>query len=189
MMEVVTGERWEDLMRERIFEPLGMTNAGFAAPSKPNSPWGHRDGLFRLSPMDPAKRGSDNAPVLGPAGTVHATLDDYVRFLAAHMAGAQGKDGIVTAETFRTLHTPPDGSDYAKGWIVVERGWAGGRALTHSGSNTMWYATAWLAPEKNIAFFAVTNAGGDKASEAVNKAIEALIGRHLDQRNVGQAEE
>ena len=176
-------------MREKLFGPLGMTDTGFGAPSKPNSPWGHSSGLLRWSRKDPATRGSDNAPVLGPAGTVHATLDDYARFLAAHLEGARGKDGIVTAETFGTLHTPPDGGHYAMGWIVVNRGWAGGRVLSHDGSNTMWYASVWLAPKKDMAFFAVTNAGGSKDSEAVGKAVETLIGRHLDQRNVGQAEE
>ena len=29
MAEKVTGKSWEDLMREKIFRPLGMTTAGF----------------------------------------------------------------------------------------------------------------------------------------------------------------
>ena len=32
MAEKVTGKSWEDLMREKIFRPLGMTTAGFGAP-------------------------------------------------------------------------------------------------------------------------------------------------------------
>src|SRR5262249_12649333 len=32
MAERVTGERWGDLVRTRIFEPLGMTSAGFGWP-------------------------------------------------------------------------------------------------------------------------------------------------------------
>lgn len=179
MMEVTTGKRWEDLMQEKLFGPLGMTNTGFGAPSKPGSPWGHESGLFGWSPKDPASRGSDNAPVLGPAGTVHGTLEDYARFIAAHLKGAQGQGGIVSAETFKTLHAPLPGGDYGMGWIITERDWAGGRALTHGGSNTLWFATVWIAPEKDMAFFAVTNAGGDKAFEAVDKAIGAMIGRHL----------
>lgn len=185
MMEVVKGKRWEELMRERLFDPLGMTDTGFGAPSRPGSPWGHRGGWFRWTPMDPAWRGADNAPVLGPAGTVHATLEDYARFLAAHLAGARGEDGLVSADTFATLHTPPDGGDYSLGWIVTERSWAGGRALAHGGSNTLWNTTAWIAPEKDMAFFAATNAGGDPAFAAVDKAVAALIDRHL--ANQGRA--
>lgn len=179
MMEVVTGKRWEDLMGERLFAPLGMTNTGFGAPTKPGSPWGHESGFLGWSPKNPTARNADNAPVLGPAGTVHTTMADYARFIAAHLRGAQGQGGIVSAETFKTLHAPlPDG-DYGMGWIVTERDWAGGRALTHGGSNTLWFATVWIAPEKDMAFFAVTNAGGDTAFEAVDKAIGAMIGRHL----------
>jgi len=66
------------------------------------------------------------------------------------------------------------------GWIVTERGWAGGSALTHGGSNTLWFATLWLAPAKDMAFFAATNAGGNTAFKAVDEAVGALIGRHLD---------
>lgn len=177
MMEVVTGKRWEELMEEKLFEPLGMVNSSFGAPSKPGAPWGHRKALFGWRPIAPDTRQSDNALVVGPAGTVHATMDDYAKFVAAHLAGARGEDGIVSAETFATLHTPPEGGDYAMGWMVLERGWAGGRALSHSGSNTMWFATVWIAPEKNLAYFGATNVGGKKAFGAVDKTITALIER------------
>jgi len=39
------------------------------------------------------------------------------------------------------LHTAlPNNSDYAHGWIADDRAWAGGRALTHAGSNLQWYS-------------------------------------------------
>ena len=179
MMEKVSNKTWEELMREKLFGPLGMKNTGFGAPSEPGAPWGHEVGLLGWSPKNPTARNADNPPVLGPAGTVHTTMDDYARFIAAHLKGAQGTGGIVSAETFATLHTPSPGGDYAMGWGVEERGWAGGRTLTHSGSNTLWYATVWIAPEKGMAFFAVTNVGGDAGGKAVDEAIEMLIGRHL----------
>ena len=103
------------------------------------------------------------------------------------MAGTQGKDGIVTAETFRRLHTPPEGGAYSMGWVIADRSWAGGQALMCVGTNTRWYATAWLAPEKDMAFFAATNAGGEGASKAVNEAIEFLIDHHLDLRTTRKA--
>lgn len=182
MMEAVTGKRWEDLMQEKLFGPLGMKDTDFGPPSRPGSPWGHESGLLGWKPMDPASLSSDNPPVMGPAGTVHTTMEDYSRFLAAQLKGAQGKDGIVKSETFRTLHTAADGGDYAMGWIVTARDWAGGRVLTHGGSNTLWYTTVWIAPEKDKVYFAATNAGGDTAGKAVNEAIELLIGRQTELR-------
>jgi len=62
------------------------------------------------------------------------------------------------------------------GWGVVGRDWAGGRVLTHSGSNTMWFCTVWMAPEKDFAVLVATNMGGDKAAKGCDAASTAMIG-------------
>lgn len=173
MAEQVTGQSWETLMRQRLFEPLDMASAGFGPPGtkgKVDQPWGHESKGKTFEP-----RQEDNAPALGPAGTVHCTMADWARFASLHLRAAQGKPRLLKEETFRKLQTPPPGSDYAGGWLVVERPWAGGHALSHSGSNTMWYATIWVAPERDFALLTATNAGGDAASQACDEAIEALV--------------
>ena len=65
------------------------------------------------------------------------------------------------------------------GWNVAETLLGGGKALTHTGSNTMWYAVMWVAPERRAAFVAVTNAASDSAFSACDDAIAQLIGRTL----------
>lgn len=35
MAEKLTGKSWENLMRVKLFNPLGMTSAGFGAPGTP----------------------------------------------------------------------------------------------------------------------------------------------------------
>ena len=172
MAEQVTGSPWEGLIRERLFVPLGMTTAGFGPPGTPgklDQPWGHDD---KGEP-----RQGDNAAALGPAGTVHCSVSDWAKFAALHLRGegGKGKPRLLKASTFRTLHTPPGGGDYAGGWIVVDRPWAGGRALTHSGSNTMWYGTVWLAPARDFGVLVVTNQGGETASKASDEACSGLI--------------
>jgi len=86
----------------------------------------------------------------------------------------------VKAETLLHLHDVPKDADpkYAMGWMVAERGWADGRVLTHSGSNTMWYVVAWLAPKKDFAVITGTNMGGDAAAKACDDAAAALIKAH-----------
>src|SRR5262245_1302028 len=70
MAEKITGQSWEDLMRARLFEPLGMTSAGFGAPGTPGSaqaidqPRGHRVDGSAVAPGP----GSDNPAAIGPAG-------------------------------------------------------------------------------------------------------------------------
>lgn len=180
--EVRAAKPWEDLMRERLFVPLGMTTAGFGAPGTGDSldqPRGHGKGR---KPQEPGK-GADNPAAIGPGGTVHCSLADWGRYIALHLRGehADQRLGALTIkrETFLKLHEPVrgQGADYAFGWGVANRPWAGnpGIVLTHSGSNTMWYCVCWLAPEKGFAVLAATNIADDKAPKACDDAAGALI--------------
>jgi CubicO group peptidase (beta-lactamase class C family) len=173
MAEQVTGQSWEALMQRRLFEPLGMSTAGFGSPGRPGSvdqPWGHRASGGQVEPTQ-----QDNAPALGPAGTVHCSIQDWGKFAALHLAGARGQAKLLKLPTFRVLQTPPPGSDYAGGWVVVQRTWAGGRALNHGGSNTAWYSNIWLAPARDLAFLVSINQGGKVAETASDAAVVELI--------------
>ncbi len=177
MCERVTGKTWEDLMRERLFKPLGMATAGFGPPgtaAKVDQPWGHLAGGTELKPIRPGRK-ADNPAVVGPAGTVHCSLADWAKFAAASLPQQANRKSLVSAATLRKLHTPLAGEDYAFGWLVTERGWAGGRALTHAGSNTMWFADVWLAPEHGTAYLAATNVGTQDGFQGCDAAISALI--------------
>jgi CubicO group peptidase (beta-lactamase class C family) len=182
MLEQVTGENWETLMQRELFRPLGMTGAGFGPPGDPGSrdqPWGHIGGSASTLRAVPPGPFADNPAALGPAGTVHASLRDYARFVAAHLAGARGVDGIVSAKTFATLHQPVDSAaGYALGWGVTDRPWARGTVLTHNGSNTLWFATVWIAPARNFAVIATANVGGERGARATDQAASLLIRRY-----------
>jgi CubicO group peptidase (beta-lactamase class C family) len=120
--------------------------------------------------------------VIGPAGTVHCSIVDWSRFIIAHLRGEQGLSGILKSETFKHLHTPPFGGEYAFGWVVAERAWAGGRVLTHAGSNTQNYAVVWMAPARDFAVLVMTNqAGGDTVS-ACDAAASALISHVVEDK-------
>ncbi len=173
MAEQVTGESWESLLERRLFQPLGMASAGFGIPGHlgdVSQPWGHRLVGKDIRPVQ-----IDNATSLGPAGTVHCSVPDWAKFAALHLGNATGTPRLLKPSTLETLHTPPPGRDYAGGWLVFERSWAGGRALTHSGSNTTFYATIWLAPVRNFAILVATNVGGKPAETACDQAVQALL--------------
>ncbi|MEM8884453.1 MAG: serine hydrolase domain-containing protein [Planctomycetota bacterium] len=176
-LEVKAKKPWETLMRKELFEPLGMKSAGFGAPGKGmDQPWGHAAQGARVVPVAPGPQ-ADNPPAIGPAGTVHATLADWSKFVALHLQAAQdGKEDLLLKRaTLRRLHTPRKGETYAAGWVVAERPWGGGRVLNHNGSNTMWYCVTWLAPKKGFAVLLTCNQGGPKAAKACDVAAGALI--------------
>jgi len=173
IIEAKTGQAWEDVMRKEIFGPLHMQSAGFGAPGTPgqvDQPWGHtlRDGKLVAEQFD-------NLPALGPAGTVHCSISDWAKFVAEAMRGAQGHPTLVSAGTFKELTTPMPKQHYAGGWLIAERPWAGGLALTHAGSNTRWYCNVWIAPKKNFAVLIAMNYGGDQAGKAADDGIGKLI--------------
>lgn len=180
ILERVTGKAWEFLIREELFKPLKMESCGFGPlgypnQSPPQQPWAHERTATGLHATI-----IDNPETLGPAATVHCSMQDWMKFIALHIDAYNGKPRIVSAEGFRKLHTAYPGQDYTYGgWIRAERPWAAGAVFTHDGSNTLNYATVWWAPSRNLAAMAVTNVGGEAgmkaAQEAVNTALREAI--------------
>lgn len=171
MAETVTDSSWRELMRKHLFQPLAMKSAGFGFPGKKDKvdqPWGHTS-LFGLA--KPIQH--DNPEVLGPAGRVHCSVADWARFASLHIGHIPDGMKLTKGDLKEMLKDPV--SNYSGGWIHVERPWAGGKARMHNGSNTMWYALIWVAPEIDQAFLAVTNTGKAAAFQACDSAISAMI--------------
>jgi CubicO group peptidase (beta-lactamase class C family) len=177
MAEEVTHTPWEKLITERLFKPLGMKSAGFGAPQG-DEPRGHIGTGAAMNPKLPA---ADNPSGIGPAGTVHCSLPDWAKFIAFHLTRGASHPGLLKPETFDILQKPEGtGADaYAMGWLVAPRGWARGVALTHAGSNMMWFCVVWIAPKRNVAVLVATNQAADPAPQACDDAVGALLQRQL----------
>jgi CubicO group peptidase (beta-lactamase class C family) len=175
VVEKATGKSWERAIADEVFNPLQMKSAGFGGTGTPgqiDQPWPHaEDG----SPT--AKNGPDmdNPPVMGPAGRVHCSIQDWARFIQDQLRGARGESALLKPESYQKLRTPPFGGDYALGWTVVQRGWGGGTVLNHGGDNTMNFANVWVAPQRNFAILVCVNQSGDKAFNATDEAVGAMI--------------
>jgi CubicO group peptidase (beta-lactamase class C family) len=156
-LEAATDASWEDLMRTELFGPLGMSSCGFGAPgdgSGDDTPLGHLSG-------EPVHL--DNAPVMGPAGTVYCSMGDWGAFLTEILKGYQGSSEVFDKDTvdllLATHDEPVDGAAGARagrGWVLMEEG-PDGPVYVHAGSNTFWLSQAVLVPEADIAIVAVSN--------------------------------
>jgi CubicO group peptidase (beta-lactamase class C family) len=175
ILEKLGGKSWEDLMRERIFQPLHMDSAGFGGTGtvgQIDQPWPHRaDG----SPVPSNGPLTDNLPYMAPAGAVHCTMADWGKFLADQMRGGSGKQALLPAAIYTAMQTPALNSDYGFGWMIVPRPWAGGKMLSHAGSNTMNFAACWLGPARGYGVLVCSNQGGDALGQATNEAQEAML--------------
>ncbi|MBU1324422.1 MAG: beta-lactamase family protein [Alphaproteobacteria bacterium] len=175
-LERLHGTAWEELMAADLFAPLGITTGGFGAPGDP-APWGHRASNGVSAPVAPGPM-ADNPAALGPAGTAHMTLADYARFLAVFLDGGKG---WLTPASLARLATPFEGPGpaYAYGWGTMRAPWAGrdrgpGTLLTHDGSNTFWYLSAAVAPERGLAVVTASNDAG-RGAGATGDLMTRLI--------------
>jgi len=177
MAERAADKDWETLMREQLFQPLGMNSAGFGAPGsadKVDQPRGHNAFGIAIKPG----KGADNPRGLGPAGTVHCSLSDWSKFIGLHLQAARGEYRLLNAESFQRLQASQpidDKSGYALGWVTLERPWANGSVLMHNGSNTKWYSVVWIAPKRGFAVMAVTNLAGLDAKEGATATDAAAV--------------
>ena len=181
MIETLTDSSWEDLMRREVFEPLGMTRTGFGAPGTPgklDEPLGHTRTSDGWEPIALGPH-ADNPAATGPAGTIHTTLADWARFVAAHLRGEHGDQDYLKPTTWQRLHTP-GGIDwgYSPGWVVTEQEWAGGKLLRHIGSNNFWLAEASLAIRKDFAVLIVTNVSDEAVEAPFKELLAALVADH-----------
>ncbi len=170
LLERQSGKAWETLMREQIFEPLGMKSAGFGpvkSSKNVTQPYGHVRNAMKV----PAAVEGDNPPFLGPAGTVHASLEDWSKFIVAHFSAESNPLGL-TEETLKALHTPgPD--RYAAGWVIFFPN-KPEPVLFHNGSNTMWYCAVCFIPTRKEAVLVTSNAFEQKPVHEVMKKLLSI---------------
>ena len=165
MLEAKLSQSWESLMHTHVFKPLELATAGFGAPGHHGAldqPVGHRyAGSDEASCSRPKAVGvTDNPVVLGPAGRIHMSLQDLLRFLVAHRDHTK----FLNSQTWTMLHNPAFGGDYALGWFVRNNG-----ELWHNGSNDFWYIEALVNTTAGIAAAAVSNDG--RMSPAVGRTL------------------
>jgi len=194
MIERVAGRSWEELMLERVFVPLRLRSAGFGPQSTVgtiDAPLPHKIVDGKAKPML-AGPNADNPLVLGPAGTVHMSLQDFARWAIWNLGRGKRGPGLVRAETLARLTTPvvdnppgkdaapgtPSGGRYALGWGEREYPWAKGPFLTHAGSNGINLAHIVLDPRTDFGMVLMTNIGGKKADEALRGLEEELYKRY-----------
>jgi CubicO group peptidase (beta-lactamase class C family) len=181
-IERITDRPFESALAAQVFEPLGITSAGFGAPPEI---WGHGGRVLALGPIglvdvgrggptDPARPESDNPPVMAPAGCLHLSLEDWARFQRVFLAEG---GGFLEAETVERLLTPASGRGpkQSPGWAPVG---APGASFGQQGSNTYWVATALIDERRERTAMVVCNEGRARLLRRTPKlALQVLASR------------
>jgi CubicO group peptidase (beta-lactamase class C family) len=166
---------WEQVISGEMFTPLGLTTAGFGAPTG-DEPWGHQVLGTRVLPIKPTGI-ADDPPVFGPAARVHLALSDYIGFLSVFLSKADG-DSYLSADSLRRIADPrtDSGDGQGLGWTVLaSRGWAKGPVLSQQSAGGFWACNIAIAPARGVAVAAVSNAGGAAGAAATERQMLTLI--------------
>ena len=190
MLETASGRDWETLMREEVFAPLGMKSATlgivYSSALPPKAPVGHdlpsgQTTPVPRAPMNLAAHLHYQASN-GPGGYVACTLQDWAKFLHAHMAGAAG-DYLSPATALRLQQPFAGTAGYSRGIDVTDRKWASpGHALTHAGDIFGEDTVVWMAPAKDFIVVVFTNCRSldDSTALALDDAAGLLVSRYAD---------
>jgi len=153
---------FEDAMRERVLDPLGLASTGFTEPDRP----------ARGHPSDERTVTADAYPAARrPSGGLWSTVGDLIRFGEEQLRGI---DGPVFEPRVGVL-----GESYALGWWV--RKLADGRAAyDHEGSVAGYQSLLMLVPEDELVLVLLTNSY--RGSGLIARVVDSLGlgGRLLD---------
>ena len=167
IVEVLHGSTFEDVLRERIFEPLALEHTVSFADEAIVHPVsvGHDP-----DPADPQKLGVSSpwglARAFGPMGAaLIASAGDVLRFVQPHLDGgvhdgAQLLDGsLLAAMQEEQLLLVDDllGHAWGLGWILDR--WGDVDVIGHDGNSIGQNAFMRVAPDKRFGFCLQTNVG------------------------------
>jgi len=173
LIEVMTGQVWDDAIRERLLRPAGLESSVTTAEEAL---------LFRTAAGH--QPGPDGKPALvsrwgmhrnsGPAGGVCASATDLVGFAQLHIDDGRGPEGnqVLSPGSVKAMQqrqvdllTDPAGG-FGLGWLL--RDLDGERTIGHNGGTLGQAAFLTVLPDRRFALGALTNGpGGAAVWEAV----------------------
>lgn len=169
----VLGKEWDDVVRERIFVPLGMNKSNtsirkFAGIDNVASPHSKLDDKLQKV----AWRNIDN---IGPAGSINSNVTDMAQWLRMHLGGGMyEKKKVLSAASVKEMQTPqtiiriegqnerlyPEAHflNYGLGWFLSD--FRGRKLVEHGGAIDGMRSAVGMLPEEKLGVVILTNRGG-----------------------------
>lgn len=176
---------WDQFVRTRIFEPLGMTHTRVSMAEWNVSPHasGHRyDATTGRITVEPMRDYSS----IAPAGTIKSCARDMAQWLRFQLAGGviDGKR-LISADALNETHTPQTvirlegfGKEaspetnleaYGLGWVVQD--YRGQLLVSHAGALNGFRSQVALLPNRNAGVVILGNIGRGYAIAALRNLI------------------
>ena len=180
-VERASGMRWEDVARQRIFDPLGMKRSTFSYEQALADP-DHADGVDIIGGKAVAVPLLVHTPVNRPVGGLYSTAREVAAWLSVQLAdGKLGETQLIQPATLEDEHRTqiargattrePERIQvgYGLGWFTdIYRG----RPLIHHGGNLPGVSTMGaMLPNEGLGVVVLVNQGDSELRDALTYAI------------------
>lgn len=180
LMERVGEASWEELIRERLLDPLGMPRSGLSVRTSQSDPdhalpYAERnDSLVRID--------FRTIDAVGPAGSINSSAEEMAEWLRLHLAeGTLDGRTILEQGTVEALQTPAMAiasrpsdpafgvQSYALGWFVDS--YRGHFRVHHGGNIDGFSAMVALFPHDELGIVVLTNKNGTPLAEFAARQV------------------
>jgi CubicO group peptidase (beta-lactamase class C family) len=165
----VAGSSWEDLVRQRLFAPLGMKSSNFAVADSQKAP------DYAL----PYRRVKDQVELtdfrvideIGPAGSINSNIEDMIRYVAMYLnQGRHEGAQILSSATVQQMTTPQivipgalrwkENGHQSYGMGLMVGSYQGRKLVQHGGNIDGFSALIAMLPQENAGLVVLTNMNG-----------------------------
>ena len=187
LTEIISGQTWEEFIRQRILEPLGMSDTNFsvhASQQAPDFALPYKETKEQIERID----FYDRMQAVGPAGAINSHIMDMAKWASCLINKGKygsGEKRLLSEAQFNQYVTPqiitPDlptlftkyeelfSWTYAFGWFVSS--YRGHTMIQHGGNIDGFSALVTFLPDDQIGIVTLTNLDSNFATEIVTFSL------------------
>jgi CubicO group peptidase (beta-lactamase class C family) len=191
IIKVVSGKTWDEFVKERIFNSLGMHNSGTTYEDLINFLNTAKPHIIKDDKIQSINfRNHDN---IGPAASVVASATDMAKYLLLYLnEGKSGSKQLINKFQLKELITPQmtlpfstfsEGMEYANptylayglGWFIKD--YVGYKIIYHSVGVDGFRCLVTMIPDKQLGFVVLTNQEERGMTKALTSSlVDAYLG-------------
>jgi CubicO group peptidase (beta-lactamase class C family) len=189
VVAAAAGKSWDDVVKDRIFTPLAMTESGttiafFTSSRNAATPHAVDNGTLQIVPIDSV----DNT---APAGGIASNVTDLAKWLLCRLDSGRYAGGRLFSErearemwsgqTILPIGDPepplaalqPGFAEYGLGWRL--RDYLGRKVVTHTGGLAGMSSQITLVPAEHLGIVILTNSESDLMAALSYRLLDDLL--------------
>ncbi|PIS03426.1 MAG: hypothetical protein COT85_00140 [Chlamydiae bacterium CG10_big_fil_rev_8_21_14_0_10_42_34] len=165
-IEEATGKPWDEVIQDRILNPLGMTHTNFSVDATQKTknfafPYLERHDQLKKVPFR-------NLSLIGAAGCINSNIKDMMHWVRMQLdGGIYQNNALISPSTLQEIHAPqviipgaPESKEsmlyaYAIGWGVLS--YRGHYYVSHDGVSDGFTSVVGFLPKENIGIVVLVN--------------------------------